>query len=326
MRRIILFIALAGLISLPIWASGTSDKTATGGWLGVYTQTVDKDLKEAFKLEADHGVVVTNVVSDSPADAAGLKAGDIILSFDGADLTTAAQLADMVAKHESGDKVNLKILHKGNEKDVVATIGPREESDPARVFIGGMGHPNSVAKSFIFDHSSVQDTYIGVNLESLGDQLGEYFGVKDGKGALVTEVIKDSPAEKAGLKAGDVIVSIDGKDVDGPSDIRKAVGDKEKGDKITLNVLRERKETEMAVQVEETPKDLFSAPNAIPMPDVDNFSVPSVPPMKWLFKGDFDENMPDMKDMQENIKQLQEQMRQLQKDLQNLQPGSGKKE
>jgi len=62
------------------------------------------------------------------------------------------------------------------------------------------------------------------------------------------------------------------------------------------------------------------------MPDVDNFSVPSVPPMKWLFKGDFDENMPDMKDMQENIKQLQEQMEQLQKELQNLQPGSGKKD
>ncbi len=326
MRRIILFIAMAGLISLPIWASGTPDNTASGGWLGVYTQTVDKDLKEAFRLETDHGVVVTNVVTDSPADAAGLKAGDIILSFDSDNLATAAQLADMVAKHESGDKVHLKILHKGNEKDVVATIGPRDESNPTKVFIGGMGHPGSITKSFVFDHSSLQDTYIGVNLESLGDQLGEYFGVKDGKGALVTEVIQDSPAEKAGLKAGDVIVSIDGKDVEGPSDVRKAVGDKERGDKITLNLMRERKETDVAVQVEETPKDLYSAPQSTPMPDVDNFSVPSVPPMKWLFKGDFDENMPDMKDMQENIKQLQEQMEQLQKELQNLQPGSGKKD
>ncbi len=319
---------MLALISMPAWATGMSKMSqmpTSGGWLGVYTQTVDKDLKEAFKLEADHGVVVTDVVNDSPADEAGLKAGDIILSFDGTNLNDASQLADLVAKHEPGDKVDLKVMHKGSEKDLVATVGSKDESNPTKTFMGHMGNPNSITRSYMFNRSTAQDTYIGVSLESLNNQLGEYFGVKDGKGALITEVFQDSPAEKAGVKAGDVIVSIDGKEVEGPPDIRKEVGDKAKGDKLTLGILRDHKQMELSVQVEETPKDFFSMPNAMPMPDVDNFNAPSVPPMKWLFKGDYDENMPDMKALQDEVKQLQDEMKQLQKELQDLHPGSDKK-
>ena len=327
MRKIILFVALAGLIALPTWAVNVkSNMTSSDGWLGVYTQTVDKDLKEAFKLESDHGVVVTNVVPDSPADQAGLKSGDIILSFGGQDLTSADQLAELVSKHESGEKVHLTVLHKGHEKDIVATIRSREDNNLTGNYLGQMGNPNTITKSFVYKNSEFQDTYIGVSLQNLSSQLGDYFGVKDGKGALVTDVMDNSPAQKAGLKAGDVIVSIDGKDVEGPSDVRKAVGEKSKGEMLNIGVMRDHKTTELAVQVEETPQDFFSAPQGTMPPGIDNFNLPNMPAMKWLYKGDYDENLPDMKEMQQEMKQLQDQMKQLQKEIQNLHQGQGDKE
>ncbi|MCX6829764.1 MAG: PDZ domain-containing protein [candidate division Zixibacteria bacterium] len=323
MRRLVFLGLIALLAVLPLWSAGVADKNPANAWLGLYTQTVDKDLKEAFRLDVDHGVIVNQVIPDSPADKAGLQQGDIILSIDGAKLTGSDQLAELVSGHKPGDQIKVEILRKGVQKEMTATIGERKGEEPPRIF----GDPGSLSqaysKKYVMGRSNISDTYIGVNLESLNAQLGEYFGVKDGQGALITEVFEDSPAQKAGLKAGDVITQIDGKEVTEPADVQKAVGDKSKGDKLNLTILRDRARLEMAVEVAETPDNFYSLPD-IQAPDIPRDMIWFNGPMRGLLRGNFDDSNPDMEGMQESIKQLKEQIEELQQQMKNMQNNPGK--
>ena len=323
MRRLVFLGLIALLAVLPLWSAGVADKNPTNAWLGLYTQTVDKDLKEAFRLDVDHGVIVNQVIPDSPADKAGLKQGDIILSIDGAKLTGSDQLAVMVTGHKPGDQVKVEILRKGEQKVMTATIGERQGEEPAKFFGDPGSLPQIYTKKYVKNRSSISDTYIGVNLESLNAQLGEYFGVKDDQGALITEVFEDSPAKKAGLKAGDVITQIDGKEVAEPADVQKVVGDKSKGDKLSLTIIRDRARLEMALEVAETPDNFYSFPD-IQAPDIPKDMIWFSGPMRGLLRGNFDDSSPDMEGMQESIKQLKKQMEELQQQMKNMQNNPSK--
>jgi predicted metalloprotease with PDZ domain len=323
MKRLVFLGLIALVVGLPPWSAKAADKNPNNSWLGLYSQTVDKDLKEAFRLDIDHGVIVKQVVPDSPADKAGLKQGDVILSIDGVNLTGSDQLAELVSGHKPGDQIKVEILRKGEKKEITADIGEREGDEPLRWFGTPGSSPQIYSKKYVMNRSSISDTYIGINLESLNAQLGEYFGVKDGQGVLVTEVFEDSPAKKAGLKAGDVITQVDGKEVTEPSDVQKAVGDKSKGDKLNLTILRDRARLEMAVEVAETPDNFYSLPD-IQAPDIPKDMIWFNGPMRGLFRGNFDDNSPDMEGMQESIKQLKEQIEQLQQQMKDMQNNPGK--
>jgi C-terminal processing protease CtpA/Prc len=93
--------------------------------------------------------------------------------------------------------------------------------------------------------------YIGVYLEKLNEELSEYFGLKEGTGLLVSRLTKDSPAEKAGMKIGDVIVKVDGVRVETVSGLSEIIQDKKKGDKIKLELIRDKKTMNVEVEVEE---------------------------------------------------------------------------
>jgi serine protease Do len=322
-----LTIAFAILIlAVPVWAVTPNTGNDNGnGWLGLYTQTIDQDLKEAFNLATDHGVVINRVIPDSPADKAGLKAGDILLSLNGTDLNTSEQLADLVGEHNSGDYVKLDIMHKGKEETLSVELGERQDNQ-GRMLNNPMGMspaPHVFSKVYRFNQSEVADTYIGVSLQSLNSQLGDYFGVANGKGALVWDVMDDSPAQKAGLKAGDVITSIDGQAVDGPSDVQKAVRDKKKGDKLEMTVLRNKNKMDFALEVGETPPDYLSNLGNI-SPDMDQYFNMNMPKMRGLLHGNIGNSFMDLDSMQQSIQQLQEQMQKLQEQLNQMQPSPKK--
>jgi S1-C subfamily serine protease len=323
MRRLTRFLTVTLFLAFPVLS------VAADGWLGVYTQTVDPDLKEAFRLESDYGVIINHVVDNSPADEAGLKQGDIIISLDGTKLTGSDQLSEMIRKYQKGDQVKMTVLRKGKELTLTATIGVRDDDD-ALALLEKSKSPKPYKKSFsyYYDKSSLSNSYIGINLESLNAQLGEYFGVKDGEGALVTEVIDESPAQKAGLKAGDVIVSIDGKPVKSPSDVQKAIRKKDKGDKATIGILREKKNMEMAVEIEERSAFSFDMPDIVipDVPGLDNFDFHYLPKMKGLYHGDFDDDIPSMEGLEESMKQLQEQMQKLQEQMEEMRLKSEQKD
>jgi C-terminal processing protease CtpA/Prc len=318
------------LLSLSLLAADLSAKTERGGWLGVYTQTVDEDLKEAFKLESGEGVVVTMVIPESPADEADIKQGDIIIAFDGVKLTDADQLAESVGKHAPGDEVEIKFLHKGKEKTATVIIGSRDDLKADNIIIGKTSKPNIITKKFVQSKSSLSTSYLGVNLESLNSQLGEYFGVKDGEGALITMVTEDSPAQKAGLKAGDVIIEIDGKPVEEPSDVQKAIRGKQKGEKVSLTLMREKNRIMLAAELEEAPADFASPddfvwiPDDDDLPDIDLYNLPSMPHMKWLYRGNFDDKIPDMEELQRELQELKTQMKEMMEQFKEMRRESGK--
>jgi S1-C subfamily serine protease len=327
MRKILLLIAAALMLTMPSWATGGSSSSSSSsstdhgnGWLGLYTQTVDKDLKEAFKLDSDHGVVINRVMPNSPADKAGLKPGDILLSLEGTNLTTSEQLAELVGDHNSGDRVKLEVLHNGKPETIFVELGERQNNS-SRAFMDQLSQlpsPRVFSKSYRFSQTDVADTYIGVNLESINSQLGEYFGVSEGKGVLVTEVLEDSPAAKAGLKVGDVIVAMNGKDISDPSDIQDAVREAKKGDKLDISFLRNKSKMDLAVEVAARPDNMYSTPGT-QIPGLDNYFRMNLPKMKGLAPGTFDYNSPDIGSMQESIKELQDQIKELQEQLKEMQ-------
>jgi len=302
------------LLSSAVWAGVKSD-----AWMGIYTQTVDPDLKEAFELDSDFGVIVKMVVPDSPADKAGLKQGDIILMMDDEKLDDADELVDYIRQHQPGDDIVVKVSRKGVEKEFTVELGTKDNFDDAHDFYfqGPQSGPHSYSKTYKFFDSRYADTYIGVSLEGLSTQLGEYFGVKDGRGALVTEVMPDSPAEKAGLKAGDVIVGIDNEDIEDAADVQKAVRGKDKGEEITIKVIRERSEKQFSFEVEESPESFHPFGNYW-VPDDDDDMI-FLPGMKGLFHGDFNSDITDMDDLQEEMKQLQHELQEMQKELKKVQ-------
>jgi S1-C subfamily serine protease len=159
------------------------------------------------------GVLVVAVASGSPAEKAGITRGDIILAADGKDISTANQLQQAVAAHKSGDALSLKIKHGDAEKTVSVTLADLNNR-----------------------------TYLGVEPLASGLAMRAIPGfrrlaIPDGRsGALVANVVAGSPAEKAGLKSGDVIVSVDGTAVGPQSDLAGLIAPHKAGDTLTLSV------------------------------------------------------------------------------------------
>jgi serine protease Do len=111
----------------------------------------------------------------------------------------------------------------------------------------------------LIDKGKVVRGWLGVSIQELTPELAKNFGVADAKGALVGEVVKDSPASKAGFIAGDVIVAMDGKSIDSPTSLRNRVADLAVGKDVTIRVIRDQKPAELKVKIAEQPADMEQA-------------------------------------------------------------------
>lgn len=166
-----------------------------------------------------NGALVVSVDANSPASTAGLKQGDVILSIDGTDVTPTSTLASMIAAHKSGDKITLKVQSGTTSSDVSVTLGDKSGSAYLGVQYrqpfesnGGTVSPGQGAPRF-------------------------RFGVPNGvSGLVVNSVVSGGPADKAGIKAGDVVTKLDGNAVTNANDFVTAVGAKKVGDTVTLSI------------------------------------------------------------------------------------------
>ena len=315
MKKISISVLLCGLLIL-FAISGTA-RNAPETWLGLYAQTIDEDLMEAFSLDHDRGAIIRHVVPGSPADKAGLKQGDIIIKLGGKELIDSDDLSKTIRAMSPGDDVDILIIRDGNKETIAATLGSGDEEDfESGPVFKWYGKPHSKSQTYIFKEFESNDTYIGVNLESLNDQLGEYFGVKDGNGILITEVLEDSPAEKAGLKAGDVIIEVDGEKIADISEVQKAVGQKEEGEEIELTLLRNKKKKEFSVIVAEAPES-FEKSSMQHFPDPDDFHF-FAPKMKGMFYGDWDDDDFSVEKQKEIIEKMQSEIDNLKKELNEI--------
>jgi membrane-associated protease RseP (regulator of RpoE activity) len=238
-RKTIMFHALAG----------------DGAWLGLRLEDVTAEKAKELKLAGEYGVIVKDVEEESPAAKAGVAKGDVILEFAGEKVRSAAHLRRLVRETPAGRSVTLLVSRAGQTRTLTAKLeagGDRTFQLPAMPPMPDM--PGFDIKIPEFDFVwHARGAQLGISADELTPQLAQYFGVKQGKGILVREVVVGSAAEKAGLKAGDVIVQVDGKDVDTVGKLRRALaGEKEAQEarKVTLIIVRDKREQTLTVELE----------------------------------------------------------------------------
>lgn len=277
-----------------------------GSFLGVHTEDVTKENFSRYNMREVRGVGITEVVKDSPAEKAGLRKDDVILRFEGDNVTSTRKLSRLVSEVAPDHSARLTISRGGSEQEVSVTIGKRENNINTFHRLEGMkgleklkdldklkelhkNMPNlppgaNVWKwegpvagqdgdSFVFAFGGGRR--IGVSTMQLTKQLADYFGIADGKGVLVTSVGDDSPAAKAGIRAGDVIVSVDGEKVEGSGDVSRALNKKKDGD-VTLTVIREKNQRSFTVTPK--PAEPGTAPRVgrVIVPRIELGTVPAI--------------------------------------------------
>ncbi len=202
-------------------------KKSNQGWLGVSIQDMTSELAQKKGMKTKEGAYVTDVVEESPAEKAGLKENDVILKFDDRTVSDAEDLVRAVRRSEPESRVEVVVMRQDQRKTLTVQIGNRPKPDiHAFSFRAPRAH--------IFSSSSMY----GLSLMTLTKQLGEYFGAPRGRGVLVQEVDGESAAEKAGFKAGDVIVKVGDESVRRIDDIRWALDEYDEGDRVEFAVLR----------------------------------------------------------------------------------------
>jgi serine protease Do len=227
-----------------------------GSFLGVDVCEVVRDRMSALKLKEERGVEITRVQEDSPAEKAGLKAGDVVLEFNGQRVEGTEQFIRLVREIPAGREAKVGISRNGSVQTLTATMGARKSMAAPEAW-GAMRLPEvapippgqPVIPEVPHIYMSVRSPLLGIEGESLSPQLAEFFGVKDG--VLVRTVQRGTAAEKAGIKAGDVITRIDGEAVSSTRDIATAMrGLRGKKTTFPVTVMRDRRETTLNVAIE----------------------------------------------------------------------------
>ena len=215
-------------------------------WLGVMLSDVsEKTLKN---IGLDNGVKISKVFKNSPADKAGLEIDDIIVSFDGKKVSNPDDLSNQVNMKKVNDDIDLDYFRDGKMNSTKVTIEKRKSPE---VFMKKA--PQIIKKKF---HHSQNSVFLGVKVEQLSDQLREYFNVSNGLGVLVSEVIKDSPAEKAGLKAGDVLTKVEDREVKNYQDLIRGLNYFDPNDEVKVYFIREKKGKSVKVTLTEPDNEL----------------------------------------------------------------------
>ncbi len=226
--------------------------TSARGWLGVSIDDVTPRLVRKKDLKVEEGAYVTSVEEGSPADDAGIREGDVIVEFDGKTIVHGDALVDAVRRTKPGTEVTITVMRGSERKIVKATIERRREP---RMFTFRMPPVPPVPRIERFGLSRSAVVY-GLTVEALNKQLGEYFGAPNGRGVLVKSVKRDSEAEKAGFKAGDVIVKV-GKDaVADIEDLLDALDSFEEGEQADVEVIRRGAMQKLTLTIKESGRDV----------------------------------------------------------------------
>jgi len=238
-----------------------------GSYLGIGVAEVDPDRAKVLNLKEVHGVEVKSVDDQSPAARAGLKDGDVVLEYNGQRIEGTEEFVRLVRETPVDRQVKLLIWRNGANETLTATIGRRAAS---RVTIHGddgdqdfdveipavppmppMPPMPAIPPMPDFPHamSSAHSGMLGIECESLGSQLADYFGVKEG--VLVRSVTKSSAAEKAGMRAGDVILKVDGETVTTPHEISSQLRATAHAKRtFPVVVMRDKKEVTLSVTLD----------------------------------------------------------------------------
>jgi serine protease Do len=205
------------------------------GWLGVRIQTVTDEIAESLSIPETGGALIANVTSDGPAAAGGIQVGDIVLKFDGLDITAMRQLPKLVAQTPIDKEVEVIVLRKGERKTLKVKIGRLEESDPD----GGDKAPKPADKPR-------KQSMLGLSLAAMSDELRSRFDIDTSvSGVVVTAVEPDSLADEKEVHVGDVIVEVTHSQVKSPDEMSARLGELRKLNRRTALLLLSTAQGEM---------------------------------------------------------------------------------
>ena len=265
---------LRALAALLVLVLGAATAMAGDAYLGISMSDISRSVARALDLEEGKGVLVDEVIAESPADEGGLRSGDVILAVGDIEVGDSKQLAKAIGARSPGDKVEIQVLRAGKKKKLDVTLGEREKSS-MRAFTEQDGEKTVWA--WIPDKGDMGDIHkwIGKDgerriviegLEGLGDRgfLGvvpeavsaadaERQGLDEPRGVLVADAIGDGPAKAAGVRSGDIIVTIDGEDIADPGALHVFMSETKPGQSVSVGILRDGKAQEIAVELGETP-------------------------------------------------------------------------
>jgi serine protease Do len=233
-----------------------SEDSSTGSYLGVDISDVSTERLSALKLKEEKGVEVTMVDQDAPAGKAGIKEHDVILSMNGTTIESEVQLKRMIRETPPGRVVTFGISRDGQPMTIKVQLADRRKQ---------YAWAGPKMKDFHVDIPSISinpDIEIpqinvvvvrssarsGLMVENITPQLGEFFGVKDGNGVLVRAVEKGSRGEKAGFRAGDIIVKINEKPVHDTGDFTDVMHSRDSGT-VSVGVIRDKKEQNLNLEL-----------------------------------------------------------------------------
>lgn len=231
-------------------------------YLGVDICNVTQDRLGALKLKEERGVEITMVDKDGPAAKSGIKEHDVILDFNGTKVDSEEQLRRLLRETPPGRTISLGLSRDGQPLTIKVQLGDRDklmgEMDkkwglhiPAPPVMPDVPSMRDFAWAPDIRILRVSPTRIGIVVDNLTPQLGEYFGVKNADGVLVRSVEKGSAAEAGGIKAGDVITKIDNEPISDRSDLTRALRQKKSGQKIAVGIMRDRREQTLTVTLSE---------------------------------------------------------------------------
>ncbi len=282
-----------------------------GSYLGVYISDVGSDDVERLGLRGEHGVLITGVADEGPARDAGLQEDDVVVTWNGERLESEAQMRRILNETPAGRTARLGVMRGGSEQSITVELGDRggsniffrsgpgeervfhlrEQLEKSREHMDDL-HVRIREMPHVMTFMAMRGGRMGVGVQSLEGQLADYFGLDGRAGVLVTTVREDSPAAAAGLKAGDVIIALDGQEIESTGDLMKRVRGADAGP-VAVRVLRDRQERTLTVELPEaentwTSEDgemnsFFFSPEEFDMRfDMDDFRVEWAEPLREL--------------------------------------------
>ncbi len=232
-----------------------------GAYMGIQMEDVTAENMAKYKLTSETGVIVRSVEKGSPAETARLLENDVILEYAGIPVFSASELARLVQETPVNRTVNLVVSRDGKKINLAVKIGERQNTALTdrlnrrlEIIQPGSGllqfkTPMGTGRSLNLALPRVLPRpQLGVTAQALTDQLAEFLGVPGKKGILISAVTAGSPAASA-LRAGDVIISIDGKTATDPTDLSQTLAKKEPGSKVDFKVIRDKKEIAVTVEL-----------------------------------------------------------------------------
>lgn len=281
-NSLVLPVLMAGqLLAGPAFAQGSGRNVTifrmAGPQLGVRLEEVDKDAVTRLRLKEEKGALVTEVLKDSAAEKAGILKDDVIVKFQGESVLTAAQLSRLVRDVPSGRKVDIDLVRNGAPVKVSATLEKAEwkGGDPdvpdmadldqhlqeklgklgdLRFHSGEGGFPRTF--SFKMDENGPMALLragrgrLGITYTEIEGQLARYFKAPKENAILVNSVVEGSAAEKAGIKAGDLLLKLGGASIEEAGDLREAVSDLEAGKPSPVTVWRDGRNLDLSITIE----------------------------------------------------------------------------